>query len=116
MAAIQGAIDTVENYGQIDHMKAKRVFYDKAVLPAGEVVEMVIRQLPELSPERPHGLKYSLFYGLDGERIVGYDNERGKGDHKHSGSNETLCRFVSVEKLVADFLADVERAKNERNS
>ena len=116
MAAIQGAIDTLENYGQIDHMKAKRVFYDKAVLPAGEVVEMVIRQLPELSPERPHGLKYSLFYGLDGERIVGYDNERGKGDHKHSGSNETLCHFVSVEELVADFLADVERAKNDRNS
>ena len=97
-------------------MKAKRVFYDKAVLPAGEVVEMVIWQLPELSPERPHGLKYSLFYGLDGERIVGYDNERGKGDHKHLGSSETPYRFVSVEKLVADFLADVERAKNERNS
>ena len=61
-------------------MKAKRVFYDKAVWPAGEVVEMVIWQLPEASPERPHGLKYSLFYGLDGERNVGYDNERGKGD------------------------------------
>lgn len=77
---------------------------------------MVMWQLPELSPERPQGLKYSLFYSLDGERIVGYDNARGKGDHKHSGSNETLYRSVSVEKLVADFLADVERAKNDRNS
>lgn len=47
---------------------------------------------------------------------MGYDNERGKGDHKHLGSNEVPYRFVSVEKLVADFLADVERAKNERNS
>ena len=97
-------------------MKAKRLFYDKVVLPDGEIVEMVIWQLPEASPERQHGLKYSLFYGLDGERIVGYDNKRGKGDHKHSGSNETLCRSVSVEQLVADFLADVERAKNDRNS
>ena len=97
-------------------MKAARIFYDKALLPDGAVVEMTIWQLPRATLERPHGLKYSLFYGLDGERIVGYDNERGKGDHKHSGSNETLCRFVSVEKLVADFLADVERAKNDRNS
>ena len=61
-------------------------------------------------------LKYSLFYGRDGVRIVGYDNERGKGDHKHLGEMETHYRFVSVEKLVADFLADVERATNERNA
>ena len=53
-------------------------------------------------------LKYSLFYGRDGVRIVGYDNERGKGDHKHLGVMETRYRLVSVEKLVADFLADVE--------
>ena len=97
-------------------MKAKRVFYDKAVLPDGEIVEMVIWQLPEASSERPHGLKYSLFYGRDGERIVGYDNERGKGDHKHLGTAETPYSFVSAERLVADFLADVERAKNERNA
>lgn len=64
-------------------MKAVRIFYDKALLPDGSIVEMVIWQLPSASPERPHGLKYSLFYGFDGQRIVGYDNERGKGDHKH---------------------------------
>ena len=97
-------------------MKAKRIFYDKAVLPDGAIVEMTIWQLPKTSSERPHGLKYSLFYGRDGLRIVGYDNERGKGDHKHVGEMETRYRFVSVEKLVADFLADVERATNERNA
>ena len=52
----------------------------------------------------------TIFFGLDGQRIVGYDNERGKGDHKHLGEMEIRYRFVSVEKLVADFLADVERA------
>ena len=97
-------------------MKAKRIFYDKAVLPDGAIVEMTIWQLPKSSSERPHGLKYSLFYGRDGLRIVGYDNERGKGDHKHLGEMETRYRFVSVEKMVADFLADVERATNERNA
>ena len=97
-------------------MKAKRIFYDKVVLPDGAIVEMTIWQLPKPSSERSHGLKYSLFYGRDGLRIVGYDNERGKGDHKHVGEMETRYRFVSVEKLVADFLADVERATNERNA
>ena len=47
---------------------------------------------------------------------MGYDNERGKGDHKHLGEMDTRYRFASVEKLVADFLADVERATNERNA
>lgn len=90
-------------------MKAQRIFYDKAVLADGAIVEMTIWQLPMSSSERPHGLKYSLFFGRDGKRIVGYDNERGKGDHKHIGDVETTYRFVSAEQLVVDFLADVER-------
>jgi hypothetical protein len=76
---------------------------------------VIIWQLPKPSPERSHGLKYSLYYGRDGLRIVGYDNERGKGDHKHLGHVEARYNFESVEKLVADFLADIEFATNERN-
>lgn len=96
-------------------MKAQRIFYDKAILPDGSLVEMTIWKLPNTSPERRHGLKYSLFFGRGGKRIVGYDNERGKGDHKHLGEAETAYRFVSVEQLVADFLADVERANGEHH-
>ena len=76
----------------------------------GAVVEMTIWQLPRASAERPHGLKYRLYFGRDGKRIVGYDNERGKGDHKHLGEVEIRYRFVSLAQLVTDFLADVERA------
>ncbi len=93
-------------------MKAKQIFYDKAMLPDGSIVEMVIWQLPSPTEDRPHGLKYRLFYGRDGKRIVGYDNERGKGDHKHLLDVEKRYKFTSVEKLVADFLADIERIKN----
>jgi hypothetical protein len=96
-------------------MKATRIFYDKAVLPDGSIVEMSIWQLPQISTERAHGLKYSLFYGRDGQRVVGYDNERGKGDHMHVLGVESRYQFVSVEKLVADFLADVERVRNEHH-
>ena len=91
-------------------MKARRIFHDKALLPDGAIVEMVIWQLPAASAERPHGLKYRLFYGRGGQRIVGYDNERGKGDPKHVGAAESAYHFTSVEQLVADFLADVQRA------
>lgn len=65
------------------------------------------------NPERAHGLKYSLFYGRQGTRLVGYDNERGKGDHRHIGRREYSYRFVTIEKLVADFLADVAKARGE---
>jgi len=94
-------------------MKAERLFYDKAVLPDGAIVEMVIWKVPEPVPPTTHGLKYRLFYGIDGERIVGYDNERGKGDHRHVKGRETVYRFVSAEKLVADFLADVHKVRGE---
>ena len=93
-------------------MKAGRIFYDKALLPDGSIVEMVILQLPSASPERLHGLKYRLFYGRDGQRIVGYYNERGKGDHKHIMDVQKRYKFTTVDKLVADFLADIERIKN----
>jgi hypothetical protein len=94
-------------------MKATKLFHDKATLPDGAIVEMTIWQLATANPERPHGLKYSLYYGRAGERLVGYDNERGKGDHKHIAGREQRYRFVSVEQLVADFLADVERVRRD---
>lgn len=91
---------------------ATLLFHDKASLPDGSIVAMKIWALPEKSLKRPHGLKYSLYFGRDGERIIGYDNETGKGDHRHLRSSETAYRFVSVEQLIADFLADVEREKS----
>ena len=89
--------------------KAVLVYRDKAVLPDGAIVEMTIWRLPEPDPGRPHGLKYSLFYGRAGERIVGYDNETGKGDHRHYRSREERYIFVSLEQLIADFEADIRK-------
>jgi Family of unknown function (DUF6516) len=91
--------------------KAILVYHDKALLPGGGIVEMTIWRLPASSNERPHGLKYSLYYGQGGQRIVGYDNEAGKGDHRHRGPREEAYKFTTVEALIADFLADVEKAR-----
>jgi Family of unknown function (DUF6516) len=91
--------------------KAALIYHDKAALPEGGTVEMTIWALPEATPERPHGLKYSLYYGRDGERIVGYDNETGKGDHRHLRDREETYRFSTVEQLIADFQADVAKER-----
>ena len=85
----------------------------KAVLASRHVVQIRIWQLPEPTPERPHRLKYSLFFGRPGERIVGYDNEAGKGDHRHYREREEPYRFTTMERLIADFEADVLRELND---
>lgn len=81
----------------------------KSVLESGAIIQIRVWRLPRPTHERPHGLKYSLFYGRPGERIIGYDNEAGKGDHKHYRNREEAYIFISLEKLIADFEADVRR-------
>jgi hypothetical protein len=93
--------------------KAKLLFKEKLVFPDGAIVQTVIWQLPVVSDERPHGLKYSLYYGRAGERIIGYDNEQGKGDHRHYRDHEEYYPFSTVEKLIADFIQDVRRERGE---
>ena len=81
------------------------------MLPDGTIVEMKIWRLAV--PGSAHRLKYSLFYGLPGTRMVSYDNERGKGDHRHVDDREEPYVFVTAEKLMADFLADVRRLRGD---
>jgi hypothetical protein len=70
--------------------------------------------VPKPVPPTVHGLKYSLFYGSIGVREVGYDNERGKGDHRHFQGVETSYEFGGVEQLMADFWADVRTLRGEK--
>lgn len=74
------------------------------------LVEMVVWRLPQPLPPSEHGFKYRLVYVVDGVRVVGYDNERGKGDHRHIAGAELPYAFSDVPTLVADFMADVESA------
>jgi hypothetical protein len=94
-------------------MKAVLAYHDKQVLPDGTIVEMKIWEVPKPVAGSRHKLKYSLFYGREGERLVCYDNERGKGDHRHVGGKEEPYAFTSVEMLIEDFKADVRRVRGE---
>jgi len=91
------------------HMpKAHRVV-DRRFARGELFVQIVLWQLPMPTAERPHGLKYRLYCGRAGTCVVRYDNEAGKGDHRHTGEREEPYRFESVERLLSDFAADVKR-------
>ncbi len=88
----------------------------KAVLANGTIIQIRVWRLPAVSEERPHGLKYSLFYGRPGERIVGYDNEAGRSDHRHYRNREEPYQFRSLAQLIGDFERDVrQEIENERS-
>jgi hypothetical protein len=88
-------------------MEAKELFRIKESYGAG-FVEIVIWQVQEPVPPSGHPYKYRLVYVLDGKRVIGYDNERGKGDHRHLGDREEAYSFVNPRQLMADFMADVK--------
>ena len=71
--------------------------------------------VPARVPPSPHWFKYSFVYIVNGVRVIGYDSERGKGDRRHHNGIETPYIFHSIERLLADFLADVEAERDERD-
>lgn len=95
-------------------MGARLLYHIKDEYPDGAVLEIVIWKLPKASRDRPHGLKYRFYYGSADDSVeVRYDNETGKGDHRHYGHREERYAFVDIDTLIADFLADVKKARGE---
>ena len=92
-------------------MTAKLLHRDRLDFDDGGVVGMVIRQVPAPVTGSWYRYKYRLYYGRNGRRIVGCDNERGKGDHRHLRGHEETYRFTTVEQLMRDFLADVAKER-----
>lgn len=109
-ALVLASLTTSRHVGTIANVDAVKLYGYKVTATDGMIVEIVVWQLPETDAERPHGLKYRLFYGRAGERLVCYDNERGKRDHRHIGGAEEPYTFVSLEQLIEDFKADVRAA------
>ena len=93
--------------------RARLILQRKRVFDDGMIAEMVLWEVPSPVPGSAHRLKYSLFYGNEEGRLIGYDNERGKGDHRHYGPHQEAYDFTSPEQLMADFLADVRAARRQ---
>ena len=87
------ALDAINLVCNVCHMKAVLAFHDKQVLLDGAIVEMEILHVATPVLGSAHKLKYRLHYGLGGQRHY---------------------VFTTVERLIADFLADVRDLRDER--
>ncbi len=96
--------------------------------PAGKHwVKFRVTKVPA-SPEKPHGLDYSLtLHDENGERLVGFDNahavpvrkgraqKKGKSyDHRHHLRHIKPYAYKSAVKLLQDFWAEVEAVLKKR--
>lgn len=92
-------------------MGARLVFRDKKI-KEGFIIELVVWELDAPLKGCRHRFKYRLFCGSQetGASLVRYDNEQGKGDHRHVTEQEEPYTFTSLEKLFSDFEKDVREA------
>lgn len=92
----------------MQYMPTVLLAHAKEVRDDGSIVEIVVWELPEPLVPSMHCYKYRLYYGAGGISRVRYDNERGKGDHRHIGNQEEDYVFTTLEKLLENFERDVE--------
>lgn len=88
---------------------AELLHRERYVLTETAFVEIVVWRVPRPVSGSSHKFKDSLALVCDSVCVLRYDNERGKGDHKHIGEHEVGYRFVDLETLQADFWKDVEQ-------
>lgn len=98
-------------------MKAVQLVRTRITYSQAAFVELVLWHVPKPVAGSVHQFKYRLAYVVDGKCVLRYDNETGKGDHRHVNDAESVYVFTTPEKLIADFQADIARWNNEnRNS
>jgi hypothetical protein len=90
-------------------MKVVELFRNRVILAENRFSEIVLWRLIKPLPGSSHSFKYRLAYVVNEVCVLHYDNEPGKGDHRHWGEEESDYKFRSFDKLLADFQADIER-------
>jgi Family of unknown function (DUF6516) len=90
------------------NMKAKLILRERITLDDDMFVELIVWHLPERLAGSQHDFKYRLALVRENICVMRYDNEAGKGDHKHSGESEIDYRFSGLDQLQSDFWDDVQ--------
>jgi hypothetical protein len=94
-------------------MKAVALLRTRVSFSETAFAELLIWKVPKPVAGSTHSFKYRLAYVVRGECVVRYDNEVGKGDHRHFGAEEKAYTFQTPEKLLADFERDMRRWNRE---
>ena len=95
-------------------MTAELLLDERHVIDDRTFVELVIWRLPRPMRGSDHPFKYRLALVVDGVCVLRYDNETGKGDHRHVTDKEGPYVFIDTDKLLADFWREVEKVENSK--
>ena len=101
------ALTTLASVAIVSNMTTALLLHERRVIAEDRFVELVVWQVPQPVRASTHLFKYRLAFVIDGMCVLRYDNEPGKGDHRHVGAVETPYNFTTPEQLYADFMADV---------
>jgi hypothetical protein len=82
--------------------KARLLIDERVILAPDGFVELVVWEVPEPVRGSRHKLKYRLALVIEDKCVLRYDNEAGKGDHRHTGTEEEPYNFVDVETLLSE--------------
>lgn len=94
-------------------MKATQLVRTRITCAQSAFAKLVLWELPKPVAGSSHGFKYRLAYVVHGVCAVRYDNEAGKGDHRHFGNKQSIYRFNTPDQLISDFQRDIARWNNE---
>jgi hypothetical protein len=89
-------------------MKTRLLLKERFLLAEDRFAEFVVWSVPKPISGSKHFFRYRLAYVVNEICVLRYDNEAGKGDHKHIGDAEFAYDFTTPEKLLADFRQDIE--------
>ena len=94
-------------------MKAVELVSSRIIYSELAFAELILWRLPKPLDGSSHRFKYRLAYVVRGECVLRYDNEAGKGDHRHLGGKEHTYIFTTPEQLITDFQKDIARWNHE---
>jgi hypothetical protein len=92
----------------MSNMPAELLLDERHVLGETAFAELVVWRVPARVRGSQHQFRYRLALVVDSQCVLRYDNEAGKGDHRHVRDTEHEYRFRTAEQLLADFWTDVE--------
>lgn len=94
-------------------MQARLLLRERLAIGENRFAEVVIWQVPRPILGSLHDYKYRLAFVVDEVCVLRFDNEAGKGDHKHIGKTEVPYAFMNPRQLINDFWDEVARWRPE---
>jgi hypothetical protein len=88
---------------------ARLLLRERRIIAEDRFAEIVVWELPRPVAGSRHSFKYRLALVVDEQCVLRFDNETGKGDHKHAGAVEVPYCLYEPGAALADFWGEVER-------